>query len=34
MSKAPPYRWHEGRAAAVKPLLQGLVQTLLGWRPK
>ena len=34
MSKAPPYRWHEGRAVAFTPLLQRLVQTMLGWRPK
>ena len=34
MDELPPHRWHEDRAAAVTPLLQGLVQTLLGWRPK
>jgi len=34
MDEAPPYRWHEARAAAVTPLLRRLVQTMIGWRPQ
>ena len=33
MDEAPPYRWHTQRAAAVTPLLQQMVQTLLHWKP-
>jgi N-formylglutamate deformylase len=33
MDEAPPYRWHEARAAEVTPLLRRLVQVLLDWRP-
>ena len=33
MDEAPPYRWHDARAAAVTPLLQRLVRTLLDWTP-
>jgi N-formylglutamate deformylase len=33
MEEAAPYRWHPQRAAAVTPLLQHLVQTLLQWKP-
>jgi N-formylglutamate deformylase len=33
MDEAPPYRWHEARAAAVTPLLRRMVDTLLHWRP-
>lgn len=33
MDEAPPYVWHEERAAAVQPLLRRLIQTLLDWRP-
>ncbi|MEN9763079.1 MAG: hypothetical protein RI906_2905 [Pseudomonadota bacterium] len=33
MLETPPYQWHESRAAAVTPLLQNLVNTLLDWRP-
>ncbi len=33
MAEAPPYRWHPQRAAAVLPLLQRLVQTLVQWKP-
>ena len=33
MDEAPPYRWDEGRAAAVTPLLQQLVQVMTDWRP-
>ena len=29
MDEAPPYRWHEERAAAVTPLLERLVQAML-----
>ena len=34
MEETPPCVWHEGRAAAVTPLLRALVQTLLDWRPR
>jgi N-formylglutamate deformylase len=34
MDETPPYRWHEERAAEVRPLLQALVQTMVEWRPK
>ena len=33
MDEAPPHRWHPERAAAVTPLLQTLVRTLIDWRP-
>lgn len=33
MEETPPYRWHDARAAAVTPLLRGMVQALLEWRP-
>ena len=33
MDEAPPYRWHEARAAAVTPLLERLVRTMIDWRP-
>jgi hypothetical protein len=33
MEETPPYAWHDERAAAVQPLLRGLVRTLLDWRP-
>jgi N-formylglutamate deformylase len=33
MEEAPPYRWHEARAAAVTPLLRQLVNVMLSWRP-
>jgi len=33
MDETPPYRWHEGRAAEVTPLLRRLVQTMLAWQP-
>jgi len=33
MDEAPPYRWHDARAAQVTPLLRQLVQALLSWRP-
>ena len=33
MDEAPPYRWHDGRAAEVTPLLRRLIETMLGWRP-
>ena len=33
MEETAPYQWHEGRAAAVTPLLQRLVTTLRDWRP-
>ncbi len=33
MDEAPP-RWNEERAAAVRPLLEGLVRTMIGWRPQ
>jgi N-formylglutamate deformylase len=34
MEETPPYGWHEGRAAAVTPLLRALVHALLAWRPE
>jgi N-formylglutamate deformylase len=34
MDEAPPYRWHEARAAEVTPLLRRLVQTMIDWRPR
>ena len=34
MDEAPPYRWHDNRAAEVTPLLRELVQTMTAWRPK
>jgi N-formylglutamate deformylase len=33
MEEAPPYRWHDERAAEVTPLLRELVQTMVDWRP-
>ena len=33
MEETPPYRWHEGRAAEVAPLLRRLAQTMLAWQP-
>ena len=33
MQEAPPYRWHEQRAALVVPLLQRMVQAMLAWKP-
>jgi N-formylglutamate deformylase len=33
MEEMPPYRWHEGRAAAVTPVLEQLVKTMIAWRP-
>jgi len=33
MHEDPPYAWSDDRAAAVTPLLQRLVQTMLDWRP-
>lgn len=33
MEETPPYAWHPQRAAAVTPLLQRLVQTMIDWRP-
>ncbi len=33
MEETAPYRWHDGRAAAVTPLLRRLVQAMLDWRP-
>jgi N-formylglutamate deformylase len=33
MEETPPYRWHEGHAAEVTPLLRRLVQTMLAWQP-
>ena len=34
MDEAPPWRWHDERAAEVTPLLRRLVQTMLEWRPQ
>jgi N-formylglutamate deformylase len=34
MDERPPYRWHEERAAAVTPLLEPLVRTMIEWRPR
>ena len=33
MSETPPYRWDDGRAAGVTPLLRAFVETLLSWTP-
>ncbi len=33
MDETPPRRWHEGRAAAVTPLLRRMIQAMLDWRP-
>jgi len=33
MDEAPPYRWHEERAAAIAPLLHAFAQTMIDWRP-
>lgn len=33
MDETPPYIWHEQRAAAVSPLLQRMIDAMLGWRP-
>jgi N-formylglutamate deformylase len=33
MDEAPPYRWHEAKAAAVTPLLAALVDALIAWTP-
>lgn len=33
MDETPPYRWSDGRAAEVTPLLRELVQAMLHWRP-
>jgi N-formylglutamate deformylase len=33
MLEQAPYQWHAARAERVTPLLQSLVQTMLGWRP-
>jgi len=33
MDESPPWRWHDGRAAAVTPLLRQMVQTMVDWRP-
>jgi N-formylglutamate deformylase len=34
MDEEAPYRWHDGRAAAVTPVLTRLVQTMLAWTPQ
>jgi N-formylglutamate deformylase len=34
MEEAPPWRWHDERAAAVTPLLRQLVRTMIAWRPR
>lgn len=33
MDETPPYHWHEAKAAAITPLLQRMIDTLLAWRP-
>lgn len=33
MDEAPPYRWHEQRAAGITPVLQRMVQAMLDWQP-
>ena len=33
MDEAPPYRWDDARAAELTPLLRGLVQAMIDWRP-
>lgn len=33
MDETPPYRWHEAKAAAITPLLQRMIDSLLAWRP-
>ena len=34
MLEEPPYSWHEARSSRVRPLLESLVTTLMGWRPE
>jgi N-formylglutamate deformylase len=34
MDEAPGHAWDESRAAAVRPLLQSLVQAMIDWRPQ
>jgi N-formylglutamate deformylase len=34
MGETAPYRWHQARAAAVRPLLERLVRTMIEWRPR
>lgn len=33
MDEAPPYAWHETKAAAITPLLREMVQVMIAWRP-
>ena len=33
MHEDPPYRWDDGRAAQVTPLLRSLLRTMSSWRP-
>ena len=33
MDEAPPYRWHEQRAAGITPVLHRMVQAMLDWQP-
>lgn len=33
MDEAPPYAWHDAKAAAITPLLRDMVQVMIGWRP-
>jgi N-formylglutamate deformylase len=34
MDETPPFVWHAGKAAAVTPLLQALVRSMIDWRPE
>lgn len=33
MDEAPPYAWHDAKAAAITPLLRQMVQGMIDWRP-
>ena len=33
MDETPPYRWHDAKAAAVTPVLRGMIGTMLDFRP-
>ena len=33
MEETLPCAWHAARAAEVTPLLRGLVQTMIDWKP-
>jgi N-formylglutamate deformylase len=33
MDEAPPFRWHEARAAEVSPVLRSMLQAMVDWKP-